>query len=527
MAHIIGIDLGTTNSCIAYMEGNEPRVIPNLDGKLTTPSVVSFADSGEKLVGQLALGQASSNPANAITSIKRLMGKKYNSAEVRLTRKRIPYKLVKASNDDLLVEINNKKISPQEISALLLAYLKKCAESHFGEEVTEAVVTVPAHFDDHQRQATKDAANIAGLKVQRIINEPTAASLAYGLEAKKNATIAVYDMGGGTFDITILEINDGVFHVLATDGNTYLGGEDFDNRIVDWLIEEFKNKGEEEIDLSEDKLALLRIKEASERAKQELSFMPETEIHLPFISSGGSESKHMIKNLTREKLEELTVDLVENSFSFIKKALKDCKMKPENIDEVVLVGGQTRMPLIKSMIADFFGNDPVDHLNPEEVVAKGAAIQSGILKGGMTDMILLLDVTPLSLGIEIENDAFIKIIEKNTTIPTKRTRAFTTVENSQRRVRIHVLQGEENKASENMSLAVFDLVGIEPAPAGVPQIDVTFEIDADGLAKVSAKDMVTGREQKIEIRPSSGLSADQVNKIIKKEKIDTSESKDS
>jgi len=525
MAPIIGIDLGTTNSCIAYMEGNEPKVIPNLEGKMTTPTVVSFMDSGENIVGQSALLQATTNPTKAITAIKRLMGKKYNSAEVRKTQKRVPYRLIKSPNGDFLIEVDSRKISPQEISAIFLSYLKKCAESHFGEKVTEAVITVPAHFDDHQRQATKDAANIAGLDVLRIINEPTAASLAYGLQAKKNATVAVYDMGGGTFDITLLEINEGVFHVLATNGDTYLGGEDFDNRIVDWLIDEFKKEGG--ADLSSNVMALQRIKEASERAKQELSFTPETEIHLPFISSEGAESKHMIKILTREKLENLTSDLVKNSFSFIKQALKDSKLKPEDLDEIILVGGQTRMPLIKRLIGEFFNKEPSDQLNPEEVVAKGAAIQAGILKGSMTDMILLLDVTPLSLGIETENDAFIKIIEKNTTIPTRRTRAFTTVENDQRRVRIHVLQGEENKASENMSLAVFDLVGIEPAPAGVPQIDVTFEIDADGLAKVSARDMATGRQQQIEVRPSSGLSADQINKIIKKERQEGKDSQDS
>ncbi|MDH4220101.1 MAG: molecular chaperone DnaK [Candidatus Aminicenantes bacterium] len=515
MGNVIGIDLGTTYSCVAYMEGKEPRVIPNFDGLLTTPSVVSITSSGERLIGNLALRQAFTNPTNTITAIKRLMGKKFDSEEVKETKLRIPYRLAEAPNGDLMVELGSEKISPPEISAMILEYLKRCAESYFGEEVKEAVVTVPAHFDDHQRQATKDAAKIAGLEVLRIINEPTAASLAYGLRTRENATIAVYDMGGGTFDITLMEINDGVFHVLATNGNTYLGGEDFDNRIVDWLAEEFKK--EHEIDLSQDRLALQRVKEAAEKAKRELSFTMETEINLPFIYSSKSDSKHIQKILTRQKLEEITRDLIEKSFPFIEQALEDGKLEPEKLDEIILVGGQTRMPLIRSMIAEFFRKEPVERLNPDEIVAMGAAIQSGILGGKMTDLVLLLDVTPLSLGIEIENDQFIKIIEKNTTIPTKKTRAFTTVEHDQRRVRIHVLQGEEDRASENMSLARFDLVGVESAPAGVPQIDVTFEIDADGLVKVSAKDIATGRVQKIDVRASSGLTGEQIEKIIKRE----------
>jgi molecular chaperone DnaK len=432
----------------------------------------------------------------------------------------MPYTLTKAANGDLMVELGSEKISPPEIAAMILGYLKKCAESFFGEEVQEAVITVPAHFNDHQRQATKDSARIAGLEVLRIINEPTAASLAYGLNSNENATIAVYDMGGGTFDITLLEINDGVFHVLSTNGNTYLGGEDFDNRIVDWLIDEFKR--EQNIDLSENKLALQRVKEAAEKAKRELSFTSETEINLPFIYSINSGSKHIQKKLTRKKLEELTRDLIEKSFPFIDQALEDAKLEPEKIDDVILVGGQTRMPLIRAMISDFFRKEPKEQINPDEIVAMGAAIQSSILKGQMTDMILLLDVTPLSLGIETENDNFVKIIEKNTTIPSKKTRAFTTVEHDQRRVRIHVLQGEETRASDNMSLARFDLVGIESAPAGVPQIDVTFEIDADGLVKVSARDVATHREHNIEIKPSSGLSSIQIDKIIKREQAQES-----
>jgi molecular chaperone DnaK len=515
MGNVIGIDLGTTYSCIAYLEGIEPRVIPNLDGLLTTPSVVSITSSGERLIGNLALRQAFTNPTNTITGIKRLMGKKYESDEVIETKQRIPYKLAEATNGDLMVELGSERISPPEISAMILEYLKRCAESFFGEEVTEAVVTVPAHFNDHQRQATKDAAKIAGLKVIRMINEPTAASLAYGLNKQENSTIAVYDMGGGTFDITLLEISEGVFHVLATNGNTYLGGDDFDNRIVDWLIEEFKK--EHDIDLSQDKLALQRVKEAAEKAKRELSFTVETEINLPFIYSVKSGSKHIQKKMSRSQLEELTTDLVQKSFPFIEQALDSAKMEPEKVDEVILVGGQTRMPLVRKMIAEYFKKEPKENLSPDEIVAMGAAIQSGILMGKMTDIVLLLDVTPLSLGIETENDEFVTIIEKNTTIPTKKTRAFTTVEHDQRRVRVHVLQGESKKASENMSLARFDLVGIESAPAGVPQIDVTFSIDADGLVRVYARDVATGREQKIDVKPSSGLTSEQIDKIIQRE----------
>jgi molecular chaperone DnaK len=520
MGKVVGIDLGTTYSCIAYMEGDAPKVIPNLDGTLTTPSVVSITSSGERLIGNLAQRQAFTNPRNTITAVKRLMGKKYDSEEAQETILRMPYQLTKAENGDLMVELGSEKISPQEISALILEYLKKCAESYFGEVVDEAVITVPAHFNDHQRQATKDAARIAGLQVLRIINEPTAASLAYGLDMDKNATVAVYDMGGGTFDITLLEMNDGVFHVLSTNGNTYLGGEDFDNRIVDWLTEEFKR--EQNIDLSKDKLALQRVKEAAERAKRELSFTLETEINLPFIFSINSGSKHIQKKLTRQILEDLTRDLIEKSLPFMDQALADAKLEPEKIDDVILVGGQSRMPLIRSMIADFFRKEPREQLNPDEIVAMGAAIQSGILKGQMTDIILLLDVTPLSLGIETENDRFIKIIEKNTTIPTKKTMAFTTVEHDQRRVRVHVLQGDEDRASENMSLAHFDLVGIESAPAGVPQIDVTFEIDADGIVRVSAKDVGTHREHTIEVKPSSGLTGQQIDKIIKRKQTEES-----
>ncbi len=513
MERTIGIDLGTTFSCMAYLEGEEPRIIPNREGQNTTPSVVSFTSSGEKLVGNPALRQAITNPQNTITAIKRLMGKKLDSPQVQEARKRVPYKLTEGENGEILISIDSILITPQEISAMILSYLRECAEFYLGEEVDEAVITVPAHFDDHQRQATKEAAKLAGFKVLRVINEPTAASLAYGLNKKQNGIVAVYDMGGGTFDITLMEIEGNVFHVLSTNGNSYLGGDDFDNRIVDWVIEEFKK--ENNVDLSQDKLALQRIKEAAEKAKRELSFTLESEISLPFIYSGPSGSKHIQKRLTRKKLEGLTEDLVSNTLPYIEEALKSGNLSIKDIDEVILVGGQTRMPLIKRKIAEFFGKEPIQDINPDEIVAMGAAIQSGILKGTITDLALLLDVTPLSLGIETENDVFVKIIEKNTTIPTRRTMAFTTVEHNQRRVRIHVLQGESDKASENISLAHFDLVGIEEAPAGVPQIDVTFEIDADGLVQVSARDLATRREQRAQVRPISELWKGAGGKIVK------------
>lgn len=514
MGQIVGIDLGTTYSCVAYLEEEEPKIIPNLDGLPTTPSVVSFTSTGEELIGNLALRQAVTNPENTVMAIKRVMGKKFKSEEAQETIKKMPYKLAEASNGDVMVSIDSKQISPQEISAMVLSYLKDCAESYFGEEVTEAIITVPANFDDHERKATKDAAKISGLNPIRIINEPTAASLAYGLSSKKNATVAVYDLGGGTFDVTILEISDGVFNVLATNGNSYLGGEDFDNRVVDWLMEGFRK--ENEVDLSQDKLALQRIKETAENAKRELSFTNESEIHLPFICSDQSGSKHIRQTLTRNKLEELTHDLVEITFPYIEQALKDCNLKPNDIEEVILVGGQTRMPLIKKSISEFFGKEPIEDINPDEIVAMGAAVQSGVLKGKITESVLLLDVTPLSLGIEAEKDTFVPIIKRNTTIPTKKKRAFTTVEHNQRRVKVHVLQGESDKASENTSLATFDLVGIKPAPAGLPQIDVNFEIDADGIVKVSATDVYSGRIQGIEIKPSSGLSEEEMDGIMKK-----------
>lgn len=513
MGNVVGIDLGTTYSCIAFLDGDQPKVIPNLEGLPTTPSVVSFTSSGERLIGNLASRQAITNPDNTVFAIKRLMGKKLKSKEVQEAQKNLPYHLAAAENGDVLVQIGENKISPQEISSMILAYLKDCAQNYFGSDVKEAVITVPAHFDDHQRQATKTAAKIAGINVLRVINEPTAACLAYGLNNKDVRSVAVYDMGGGTFDFTLMELSDGIFNVLATNGNSYLGGEDFDNRIVDWIIGDFKtNHG---VDLAENNLALQRIKEAADRAKRELSFTAESEISLPFICTDNNESKHIKMNLNRVTLEKLTEDLVDQSFPHVEQAFKDSGMKPQDVDEVILVGGQTRMPLIKKKINAYFGKEPAKEVNPDEIVAMGASIQSAILKGDMSELVVLLDVTPLSLGIEIEDGGFTKIIERNTTIPTKKSMSFTTVENNQRRVRIHVLQGESPFVKDNISLAHFDLVGIGLAPAGVPQIDVSFEIDADGLVRVSAKDMSTGREQGIEVRPSSGLTKEEVNRIIK------------
>lgn len=514
MNKVIGIDLGTTFSCVAYLEGDRPKVIPNLEGQATTPSVVSFTSAGERLVGNLALRQAIANPNKTVFAVKRLIGRKFNSPEVAAARQKMPYELAEAPNGDIRVVIDSGEISPQEISGMILSYLKMCAESFFGEPVEAAVITVPAHFNDHQRQATKDAAKIAGLEVLRVINEPTAASLAYGLEANKNAKVAVFDLGGGTFDITVLEIQNAVFQVLATNGDSYLGGEDFDNRIVDWLVEDFKK--EYQIDLFQDKLALQRIKEAAERAKRELSFTQESEINLPFICSTPAGSKHINKKLTRRMLEELTGDLVQKTIPLIEQALSDSRLQPEDIQEVILVGGQTRMPLVRKTIADFFRTKPREDINPDEIVAMGAAIQSAILRGNKAELVVLLDVTSHSLGIETENDTYQQIIERNATIPTKKTMPFTTVEDNQIRVTIHVLQGENPQASRNKSLARFDLIGVQPAPAGVPQIDVTFEIDADGILKVSARDMMTGLNQEIRIHPSSGLNAGELEAIIKK-----------
>ncbi len=515
MGRVIGIDLGTTYSCVAYLEGGEPVVIPNLEGLATTPSVVSFTKAGERLIGTLALRQALTNPQNTVSAVKRLIGRKFNSEEIQEAKSRMPYRLAEAPNGDVLIALDSGTLTPQEISAMILGYMKDCAESFFGEQVTDAVITVPAHFSDHQRQATKDAALICGFNVERVINEPTAAGLAYGLNAKKNGTAAVFDLGGGTFDITLLEIQDGVFNVLATNGDSYLGGEDFDNRIIEWLVEDFR--AESGIDLRGDNLALQRIKEAAERAKRELSFTLETEINLPFISSDRASSKHIRKVLSRQSLEAMTVDLVARTVPLIEQALSDAGLDSDRIEDVILVGGQTRMPLVRAKVSDFFHKKPAEHVNPDEIVAMGAAIQSGILHGQSKDLILLLDVTPFSLGIETESDSFEVIIERNSTIPTRKTKAFTTVEHNQRRVKIHVLQGENPVASMNKPLAVFELVGIEPAPAGVPQIDVSFEIDADGLVRVSAKDVATGHQQKIDVRPSSGLLPSELEEIIRKQ----------
>jgi len=516
MGRVIGVDLGTTYSCVAHIEDESPVVIPNLEGFSTTPSVVSFTTAGERLIGNLALRQAITNPENTIFAVKRLIGRKYGSPEIVEAMKRLPYRLIEAGNGDVMISLDLQVLTPQEVSAMILSYLKLCAESFFGDVVTDAVITVPAHFNDHQRQATKDAGQISGLNVLRVINEPTAAGLAFGLNTKKNVTAAVFDMGGGTFDVTILEINDGVFHVLATNGDSYLGGEDFDNRIVEWLVEEFKKDGG--ADFYEDKLALQRVKEACERAKRELSFTMETEINLPFISNKGSGSKHIRRSITRGLLEELTGDLVDRTIPLVDRALDDCRLNVGDIGEVILVGGQTRMPLIKEKVSKHFNKRPAEHVNPDEIVAMGAAIQSGIIKGSINDLVLLLDVTPYSLGIETENQTYQKLIDRNTTIPAKKTMPFTTVEHNQRRVRIHVLQGESEFATQNKSLATFELVGIESAPAGVPQIDVTFEINADGIVKVSAKDVASGRQQRIQVRASSGLSSAEIEKIMEKEK---------
>jgi len=522
MGKVIGIDLGTTNSCVAIMSGGDPVVIANAEGSRTTPSVVAITDKGERLVGQIAKRQAITNPENTIFSVKRLMGRKFKSREVQEAIKRLPYKVVEADNGDAHVELRGKRYSPPEISAMILQKMRQTAEDYLGEKVTEAVVTVPAYFDDSQRQATKDAGQIAGLNVLRIINEPTAASLAYGLEKKKDERISVYDLGGGTFDISVLEIGEGVFEVKSTNGDTYLGGDDFDLRVMDWLVDEFRK--DQGIDLRKDRMALQRLKEAAERAKIELSSSQETEINLPFITADANGPKHMVTKLTRAKLEQLVDDLIQRTVDPSKKALADAGVSGRDINEVVLVGGMTRMPKVIQVVKDFFTKEPHRGVNPDEVVAIGAAIQGGVLKGDVKD-VLLLDVTPLSLGIETLGGVFTKLIERNTTVPTKKSQIFSTAADSQTAVTIRVFQGEREMANDNKLLGQFDLVGIPPAPRGMPQIDVTFDIDANGIVHVSAKDMATQKEQSIKITASSGLSKEEVEKLVKEAQSHTEDDK--
>lgn len=513
MGKIVGIDLGTTNSVVAVMEGGKPVVIENEEGGRTTPSMVAFTKKGERLVGLLAKRQAITNPENTIFSVKRLIGRRYNDEEVQKAKKFLPFKLIPGEHTDIKIEVKGKAYSPQEISAMVLQKLKKSAENHLGEKITDAVITVPAYFNDNQREATKDAGRIAGLNVLRIINEPTAAALAYGLDKKKDEKVAVFDLGGGTFDISILEIGkEGVYEVKSTNGNTFLGGDDFDRRVIDWLVDTFKK--ENGIDLKNDQMALQRLKEAAEKAKCELSTALETEINLPFITADASGPKHLNITLTRAKLEQLTADLIESTIEPCYKALEDAKLKPEDIDEVILVGGQTRMPKVQETVKNIFGKEANKGVNPDEVVAVGAAIQAGILKGEIKD-VLLLDVTPLSLGIETLGGVFTKLIERNTTIPTSKSQIFSTAADNQTAVDINVLQGERPMAKDNTSLGRFQLVGIPPAPRGVPQIEVTFDIDANGILNVKAKDLGTGKEQKITITASSGLTEEEIKKKIK------------
>ncbi len=512
MGKTIGIDLGTTNSCVAVMEGGDPVVIANAEGSRTTPSMVAFTDNNERLVGQIAKRQAVTNPENTVFAVKRLIGRKYDSSEVQRDVKVLPYKIGKASNGDANVRIKGKDYSPAQISAMILQKMKETAEDYLGEKVTEAVITVPAYFNDSQRQATKDAGRIAGLKVERIINEPTAASLAYGMDKKGDRKIAVFDLGGGTFDISILEIGEGVFEVKSTNGDTHLGGEDFDLRVVDYLANEFRK--DQGIDLRNDKMALQRLKEGAEKAKMELSGSMETDVNLPFITADASGPKHLNIKLSRAKLEALVDDLIQKVEGPCRTAIKDAGVKTSEIDEVILVGGMTRMPKVQAKVKEIFGKEPSKGVNPDEVVAVGAAIQAGVLKGEVKD-VLLLDVTPLSLGIETLGGVFTKLIEKNTTIPTKKSQIFSTAADNQPAVEIHVLQGEREMAANNKTLGRFQLVGIPPAPRGIPQIEVTFDIDANGIVNVSAKDMGTGKEQSIKITASSGLSEEEIKRLVK------------
>ena len=522
MSKVIGIDLGTTNSCVAVMEAGEPVVIPNPEGGRTTPSIVAFAKDGQRLVGQVAKRQAITNPENTVFSIKRFMGRRHS--EVSEEEKLVPYKVVGAPNDDCRVAAGGKEFAPPEISAMILQYLKKTAEDYLGGQVKQAVITVPAYFNDSQRQATKDAGRIAGLEVLRIINEPTAASLAYGLDKKKDQKIAVFDLGGGTFDISILELGEGVFEVRSTNGDTHLGGDDFDQRVIDWMADEFKKS--QAIDLRQDRMALQRLKEAAEKAKCELSSTSQASLNLPFITADQSGPKHLDLTLTRAKLEQLVDDLVERVVEPCKRALADAKLGSGDIDEVILVGGMTRMPRVQQVVKEIFGREPHKGVNPDEVVAVGAAIQAGVLSGDVKD-VLLLDVTPLSLGIETLGGVFTKLIERNTTIPTKKSQIFSTAADNQTAVSIHVLQGEREMAVYNRTLGRFDLIGIPPAPRGIPQIEVTFDIDANGIFNVAAKDLGTGKEQSIKIESSSGLSESEIEKMVKDAEVHASEDKKS
>ncbi len=512
MSKVIGIDLGTTNSCVAIMEGTQAKVLENAEGARTTPSVVAFTEENEKLIGQPAKRQAVTNPENTIFAVKRLIGRNFNDATVKKDIESAPFKIVNSDKGDAWIESKGQKYSPSQISAFILQKMKETAEKYLGQEVTKAVITVPAYFNDAQRQATKDAGKIAGLEVLRIINEPTAASLAYGLDKKTNKKIAVYDLGGGTFDVSILELGDGVFEVKSTNGDTFLGGEDFDNTIVDYLVAEFKK--DNGIDLKSDKLALQRLKEAAEKAKIELSSAEQTDVNLPFITADKTGPKHINLKMTRAKLEALVEDLIAKTLPPCKTALKDAGLNANDISEVVMVGGMTRMPKVIEAVKNFFGKDPNKSVNPDEVVAMGAAIQAGVLQGDVKD-VLLLDVTPLSLGIETLGGVSTKLIDKNTTIPTKKSQVFSTAEDSQPAVSIRVLQGEREMAADNKILGNFELVGIAPAPRGVPQIEVTFDIDANGIVNVSAKDKGTGKEQKIQIQASGGLSEEEINKMVK------------